>query len=535
MDSAFDYVVIGSGFGGSVAALRLAEKGYRVLVLESGRRFADSDFPRTSWRLRRFFFLPRLGLRGIMRMDFFRGLMVLSGAGVGGGSLVYANTLIEPEGEALRGPTWPLGVGVARWDEELARYYQTAKKMLGATPAPVGFPADEALKRAAEAQGFGPTFKKVDVGVFLGVPGKTVADPYFSGEGPARTGCTFCGGCMVGCRHGAKNTLMKNYLYFAEKRGVEIRANAEVTLVNPTPGGGYEVTYKRPGLLPSRRQTVRATSVVFAAGVLGTLRLLLHCRDVKRTLPKLSQKLGTEVRTNSESLIGVRTRNGTDFSRGIAIAAGVNPDGVTKIEAVRYPRGSDAMALLSMPLVAGHTLPRRLFSVAKYFVTKPVRFVKALWPPGFAEQTIILLAMQSIDSKLRFVLRRWWFAPWRKRMTAAYDNGRPPVHIPAANAFAEKLAEQTGGDPGGSIADVLGMSLTAHVLGGCPMGASAEEGVISSAHEVHEYPGLFVVGGAAVPANLGVNPSLTITAMAERAMSRIPAKAKSGDERDRAA
>lgn len=525
-DRQYDYIVIGSGFGGSVAALRLAEKGYRVLVLEAGKRFRDQDFAKTSWNLRRFLYLPRLGLQGIMRLDFFKGLTVLSGAGVGGGSLVYANTLIEPEAESFHNGTWPELGGVGDWQKTLAPHFQEARRMLGVTRAPEGHAADVLLKRTAEALGYGETHHPVDVGVFLGEPGVEVPDPYFGGEGPARKGCQRCGGCMVGCRHNAKNTLVKNYLYFAEKKGAEIRAQAEATEVVPATGGGYLVSVKRPGLMPARKQVFRGKNVVFASGVLGTVKLLLKCRDDVRTLPNLSPTLGSEVRTNSESIIGVRVLGQkSPFSDGLAIGAGVNPNPHTKIEAVRYSRGSDAMGLFSMPLAEGSTYKRRMLNLVLGILKEPIAFVRYLWPRNFATETVILLVMQSLDSKMRFNWTRRWTKLFRRGLAADFGAaGRPPVHLEEGNAFAKKMAELCGGRPGGSVADVLGMSFTAHILGGCPMGDSARTGVIAPDHQVHGYPGLYVVGGASVPANLGVNPSLTITAMAERAMALVPAK-----------
>ena len=521
----FDYIVIGSGFGGSVAALRLVEKGYRVLVLEAGRRFRDHDFPKTNWNLSKFLFMPRLGLRGIMRMDFFKGLMVLSGAGVGGGSLVYANTLIEPNEEAFRKGAWPRGVGVERWDQELSAHYATARRMLGAVEAPTNNPADQRLQSTATDLGYGKTFHPVQVGVFFGESGKTIADPYFGGEGPERKGCVQCGGCMIGCRHNAKNTLVKNYLYLAERRGAVVREEREAVAVTPK-DGGYEVQTVRKFVVARRAETYRAGNVVFAGGVIGTLKLLLHCRDEIRTLPKLSSRLGLEVRTNSESIIGVRFPNAAQaMSQGIAIAAGVNPDDHTKIEAVRYPRGSNLMALLSTPLVTGSSRILRIAKTLWRLVSQPRRYFRGLDPRNFATETMILLVMQSLDNKMRFAWKRRFFSGMRQGLAAEYEPGqRPPLHIDAGNRFAEEMAAKHGGEAGGSLADVMGMSLTAHILGGCPMGVSAADGVIDESHKVFGYDGLYVVGGAAVPANLGVNPSLTITAMAERAMAKIAIK-----------
>jgi cholesterol oxidase len=530
----YDCIVIGSGFGGSVAALRLAEKGYRVVVVESGSRFRDQDFPKTNWHLARFVFMPKLGWRGIMRFDFFKGLMVMSGAGVGGGSLVYANTLIEPTPEAFDGAAWPRGVGVDDWRAALSDHYAEARKMLGVTRAPVEFPADQALRRAATTLGYGETFHAVDVGVYLGKPGQPAPDknqdPYFGGLGPARSGCTLCGGCMVGCRHNAKNTLVKNYLYFAEKRGVKVLPDREVTAVTPAADGGYIVSTRRPGLFAGRRQELRAPKVFVAAGVLGTMKLLLRCRDELGTLPALSKTLGQSVRTNSESIIGVRAAGSVeDFSRGVAIGSGVSPDAVTKIEPVRYPIGSDLIALMAMPLVTAKTTTGRVLQVVRDIAARPRRFLRALWPRHFARETVILLVMQTLDSQLSFRLRR--FLGFSRISPDFGASGRPPLHIPEGNRFAEELAKVTGGEPGGSVADVMGMSVTAHILGGCPMATDGAAGTIGANHEVHGYPGLYVLGGAAVPANLGVNPSLTITAMAERAMALIPVAKPATDEK----
>jgi cholesterol oxidase len=520
----YDYVVIGSGFGGAVSAMRLSQKGYNVLVLESGPRTNPKNLPKSNWDIRKFLFMPSLGLKGIMRADFLGGIMVLSGAGVGGGSLVYANTLIEPESESFKQAAWPEKVGVSSWFEELKPYYSTAKKMLGVTESPSKYPADQAMKRSAEKLGYGDSFHSVDVGVYFGEPGVKHPDPFFNGEGPERSGCTECGGCMIGCKENAKNTLDKNYLYFAEKNGAIIQADSMVDVMEPF-HNGYKLTVVKPGIINTKKRTLTAHKVVLAAGVLGTMKLLLKSRNEAKTMSLLSPTLGSEVRTNSESLIGVRSaKNDVNFSEGVAIASGVNPNGHTKIEAVRYPNKSDAMVMLSWPLMSAKTIPGRLFESLKWITRYPVKFVLSRLPKNMAKQSIILLVMQSIDSKMKFKWSRRPLTLFRKSLAADFSDGRPPVHIAEGNELALELAEEIGGDAGGSIPDLFNTSVTAHILGGCPMGNDESEGVIDANHQVFNYPGLYIAGGAAIPANLGVNPSLTITAMAERFVEKIPAK-----------
>jgi len=522
--SAFDYIIIGSGFGGSVAALRLSEKGYRILVLEAGSRFRDQDFAKTSWNARRFLFAPWFGLRGIMRVNFFRGVTILSGAGVGGGSLVYANTLVKPSLGTLRGPSWPRFSGVTDWADALSAHYETARRMLGVARAPTDFPADRLLKQTATALGYGDTFSPVEVAVYFGEPGQSAPDPYFGGSGPVRSGCTLCGGCMVGCRHNAKNTLVKNYLYFAEKGGVEVRADTEVSNVTPLQGGGYRVDAQVPGRLLGGKSHYTGKNVIFAAGVIGTVRLLLSCRNMTKTLPNLSHTLGHRVRTNSESILGVRIESPAEpMSRGVAIAASVHPDAYTSIEAVRYPAGSDAIGLLVAPLATGATVWGRLARLMLVIVKNPLKVVRSWLPWRFAIESVIILVMQSVDSTMRFRLARRLIWPFGSKLVADFGGSqKPPTLLPQGVEFVKKAAELTGGIDASSISEILGIPLTAHILGGCPMGETAASGVIDHAHRIHHYPGLYVLGGAAIPANLGVNPSLTITAMAERAMAMIP-------------
>ncbi|MEV1143665.1 GMC family oxidoreductase [Micromonospora sp. NPDC049799] len=525
----YDVVVIGSGFGGSVTALRLAEKGYRVGVLEAGRRFADDEFPRTSWRLRRFLWAPRLGCYGLQRITLLRaadrkaggGVMVLSGAGVGGGSLVYANTLYEPLDAFYADPQWR---DITDWRAELARHYDQAKRMLGVTTYPRMTGADRAMRAVADRMGVGETFHATPVGVHIGRPGERVADPYFGGAGPERTGCTHCGSCMTGCRHGAKNTLVKNYLWLAERLGVQVHPLTTVTAVRPAADGGYEVHTERTGAwLRRRRRVVHADQVVFAAGALGTQRLL-HEMRATGALPALSSRLGELTRTNSEAILGAsvprqRARaERTDFTQGVAITSSFHPDPQTHIEPVRYGRGSNAMGLLQSLLVDGgpHRVRRWLGSI----VRQPGLAARMLSVRGWSERTVIALVMQSADNSLTTRVRRGLLG---RRLVSGPGHGAPnPTWIPAGNNAVRLLAEEIGGTPGGALTEPFNIPMTAHILGGAVIGASPADGVIDPWHRVYGHPGLHVVDGAAVSANLGVNPSLTITAQAERAMSFWP-------------
>jgi cholesterol oxidase len=516
----YDYVVVGSGFGGSVAALRLTEKGYRVAVVEMGKRFAKEDFAKTTWNARRFLWRPALGCYGIMQMTLLRDVFILHGAGVGGGSLVYANTLLEPPAETFRG--WPQ----LDWHKALAPHYATAKRMLGVTTAPRTYPGDEVLRKVARDLGRADTFKPTEVGVFFGVPGERVPDPYFGGQGPERTGCIHCGACMVGCRVGAKNTLDQNYLYFAEKGGAEVIAEHQVTRIAPLAGGGYRLELRRSTGLLHPRRTLTAKGVIMAAGVLGTVPLLLACKR-NGTLPKLSPQLGNVVRTNSEALLAVRSRrDDVDYSKGIAIAAGVYVDERTHIEIVRYNEGSDALGLLGTVLTDGDPPWPRPLRWAFNMLRHPLHALRTHVPFGWAKHTAILLVMQPVDNFLRLVERRRWLWPWSRKLVSQRQTKKPiPVYFPIANEVARRMAREMNGVPQNGILEVLGnRAMTAHILGGCPIGASAETGVIDERCRVFGYDDLYVVDGSAVPQNLGVNPSLTITAMAEHAMSFVSQK-----------
>jgi cholesterol oxidase len=519
MDHSFDFIVIGSGFGGSVSAMRLAEKGYRVLVLERGKRFADSDFPTTNWQLRKYLWMPILRLFGIMQMSLLREAFVVHGSGVGGGSLVYAGVLMEPASGFFDSPAWR---ELADWRSVLQPHYATARAMLGVTTNQALWASDHALKAVAGEFGYQSSFRRTEVGIYFGEPGVAAPDPYFDGAGPERSGCTHCGGCMVGCRYNAKNTLVKNYLHFAEQLGVEIRAETQVTGLKAI-NGGYEVRYRSStGLLNSGNGRIWAPRVVLAAGVLGTVPLLLRSRDRDHTLPLLSARLGENVRTNSESFIGAwGPKPGPNHTEGIAISSTVQVDSTTQVETIRFSDGSSFLYwLLGTPIVkAGGGLLRRLIRLLGAILQTPGAFLASKLLPGIARRSSALMIMQTENNRMRLVLTR------RGRVVAENDPVHTvPVSTELGHSVAQRFAHELGGLPMGSATEsVLNIPMTAHILGGCPFGRSAEEGVVDLNCEVFNYPGLFVVDGSIVQANPGINPSLTITALAEYAMSNIPA------------
>ncbi|QYG11093.1 GMC oxidoreductase [Microbacterium sp. PAMC22086] len=523
-----DVAIVGSGFGGSVAALRLAEKGYRVRVYEAGRRFEDDDFAKTSWNLRRYLWAPMLGCYGVQRIHRLPHVMILAGAGVGGGSLNYANTLYQPGPAFFQDPQWR---GIAEWESELSPHYATAKRMLGVVEHyPHTGPVERIMAGAADDLGVGSTFRRAPVGVWFGKPGERTTDPFFGGEGPDRTGCTLCGNCMVGCRVGAKNTLMKNYLALAERRGVSIEALRTVSEVRELPGGGFAVTTQRSGAwFRHGRRTVTAEQVVLAGGTWGTQQLL-HRMKASGALPRVSDALGRLTRTNSEALDGTvatAVPESLELARGIAITTSFHVDDRTHVENVRYGPGSNLMGALATVLVPGDRgLGTRLGSLIRQVLRSPVRQFRLGNLRRWSERGIIALVMQTADNSLTLSLRRRF---GRLVMTSAQGHGEPnPSHLPQAHTAAAAIArrvEQEGGvsaEARGSWPEVFGIPLTAHFLGGAVISASPEDGVIDPYHRVWGHPGLHVVDGSAVPANPGVNPSLTITALAERALSYWP-------------
>ena len=537
----YDYVIIGSGFGGSVSAMRLTEKGYSVLVLEKGKRFNDSDFAKSNWQFWKYIWMPAIRAHGILQIAILKGVMVLHGAGVGGGSLGYANVLEVPTDETFATPAWNQNL---KWGEALKPHYENAKRMLGVARNPKLWKADSLLKEMAEERGMGHTFRATDVGAYFGEAGLTVPDPFFGGEGPERAGCRHCGGCMVGCRHNAKNTLPKNYLYFAEKQGAEVRAEVEVTDVKPLAvnhgqlasdnqlstfkNAAYEVTCQSSTSPFKGRHTIYARNVIFSAGVMGTMKLLLQLRDIKKSLPKLSGRLGTMVRTNSEGLLGsVARRSDINYSEGVSISSIYNHDEMTRIEPVRYPDGSSLMRFLAAPLIdTDVSVPVRLLKFFWWALTHPIDFLKASFLPGWAHNVTILLVMQHADNRMRFCIGRSLFTLFRTGMLAEEEPGYEiNAQVKGSHELTREFAKRTNGVPLGSIGEnLLNLPTTAHILGGAPMGRDAGEGVLNENFEVHNYGGLYIIDGSIVPANPGVNPSLTITALAEYAMSKISAK-----------
>lgn len=515
----YDVVVVGSGFGGSVAALRLAEKGYKVAVLEAGRRFTDDQLPKTSWRLRKYLWAPFLGCYGVQRIHLLPDVLVMAGAGVGGGSLNYANTLYQPPSRFFEDPQWG---HITDWQDELNPYYDQARRMLGVVDNPSVTPADKVMREVADDMGVGSTFTTTPVGVLFGNPGEQVPDPFFGGAGPERTACTECGSCMTGCRVGAKNTLVKNYLHLAEQAGVTVLPMTTVRAVRPA-GDDYEIVTRRTGAKFRRREkSIFAGQVVFAAGTYGTQKLLLAMKEAEQ-LPHLSEQLGSVVRTNSEAVLAATARDRkTDYTQGVAITSSFHPDDHTHIEPVRYGKGSNAIGLLQTVLSDGGGRVPRVLKTAGVALRHPGAFARSLSVRNWSEKTVIALVMQTDDNSLELGSKRGIFG--RQLTSRAGAGDPPPQWIPQGHEAIRLLADKIGGDPGGSMAEIVNIPMTAHFIGGCVIGADASAGVIDPYHRVFGHSGLHVVDGSAVSANLGVNPSLTITAQAERALALWPNK-----------
>ena len=531
----FDFIVIGSGFGGSVSAHRLTEKGYRVGVMEMGRRWKPSDLPRTSWSIHRWFWRPKLGLRGFFNMRLFRHVTIFHGCAVGGGSITYAGTLLPPPEKVWDSGSW---AGLTQWKAEMPRHYETASRMLGVTENKILGPADHLLQKTADACGCGHAFYRTQVAILQpanGEPGgQMVPDPYFGGEGPARTTCTACGGCIMGCRYGAKNSLDMNYLYLAEKHGARVLPETKVVNVRPLGDGdgsaGYEVhTVKSTAWIRQKPQRFTCRAVIFSASSLGTMELLFRLRE-RGSLPAISGQLGKTVRTNSESIIGARVPNcPNDLSQGIAIGSRVYIDEHTHIEAVRYPGGSDTMSFLTTLLTEGRPGSQRialwLKNLLGSWLRHPLKTLRLFRPWGWAREAVILLCMQALDGQIEMCWRRPWFWPFKKFLVSRGE--KVPTFIPQANEFAKKFAQVAGGTAMSTLPEILfDVPGTAHCIGGCVIADSAARGVVDDRHRVFGYKNLYICDGSVIAANLGVNPSLTITALAERAMSFIPPAAR---------
>jgi len=525
----YDWIVVGSGFGGSVSALRLAEKGYRVAVLECGRRFRDEDFASSAWQVGRFLWAPFLGLRGILRLTPFKDILIASGAAVGGGSVVYANTLYRAKPAFFENPQW---AGLEDWAAALAPHYDTAERMLGVREVPFTSDGQTLLRQVGEAFGVARTFRRTPTAVFYGASGVTVPDPYFGGEGPERTGCTRCGSCMVGCRIGAKNTLLKNYLWFAERKGAQVIAEREVVDIRPLGAcdgaDGYEIVTRRPGAwLRKDERRFTARGVVLAAGALGTNRLLARCKH-GGGLPAISARLGALVRTNSESILAITLPRSSRLQpwNDVAISSSLHLSEDTHVEFVSYGRDADLMSGLMTLLVGPGTRLTRPLKLVGQALRHPVRFVQSVLPWGWSRRTFVLLVMQTLDNAIAFRAKRRWFGRGVK-LTTEQDPDKPnPTYIEAGNRVAEWLQQRTGGIAQSGVLEALAnIPITAHILGGAVIGRDADAGVVDRGGRVFNYRNLLVCDGSILPANPGVNPSLTITALAEMMMAAVPAQA----------
>ena len=519
----YDVVVIGSGFGGSVSALRLSEKGYRVAVVEQGNRVTPEDIEAGDADVRCLNWLPALGWDGYFSQDFFRHVTLVRGIGVGGGSIVYAAVLLRPPDAFYGDRAWSkLGVD---WKKEMAPHYETAETMLGVTVNPHSDIQDGYIRRTAGRMGAGDTFGPTPNGIYFGVPEVSAPDPYFKGAGPHRTGCFLCGRCLTGCPHGAKNSLDKNYLYLAERLGAAILPNRKVVRISPLPAGGYRLDMRGPIQKSRKYPSIHAKKVVIAAGVLGSLELLFHCRDEAKTLPAISRRLGTVVRTNSEAIVGVLSAApDADLTGGTAISSHFYPDAYTHITQNRFPRGYTFMKYFTGPLVDDSRPVVRALKTLAAMTGRPAWTLENWRAENWHKRMTVLTVMQHVDNRIMFE-----YGPKASLLTGRGLKSRSvpgqsaPAYLPVANRAARALGAVTGGRPLNLLTESIGnTSTTAHILGGCHMGASPDTGVIDTTHQVFGYPGLYVVDGSAVSANIGANPSLTITALAERAMSLIP-------------
>ncbi|MFD2188157.1 GMC family oxidoreductase [Aquimarina celericrescens] len=517
MNMEYDYIIIGSGFGGSVSALRLSEKGYKVLVIEKGKWYAAQDFPKSNWNLKKWLWIPFFRWFGIMKMSFFKHVVVISGTGVGGGSLVYANTLPIPKKEFFTSGSWS---ELADWQSDLAPFYKIALNMLGAQKNPKLFDGDKALKEMASQMDRNKSFEPTNVAVFFGKPNETVSDPYFDGKGPDRTGCNYCGGCMTGCRFGAKNTLDKNYLYLAQQLGAEILAEQEVYDVIPN-RDGYEIKYKSSTRFSKSHKSVKTKGVIFSGGVLGTVKLLLKLKQ--KSLPKLSDRLGFDIRTNNESLISVTNLDGKkDMSKGVAIGSILNTDKNSHLEIVRYAKGSGFWRLSHLPLTHGKNTIVRVVKMITSFIKHPMSYIKLYTTRDWAKSTVVLLFMQTLDSTLR--LKRNTLGIMNTRVA---EGKKPSAFIPQSLGLAKKYASLIKGkETVFGLEPLAGIPSTAHILGGAVMGNNPSEGVIDKNNRVFGYKNMYICDGSMISANPGVNPSLSITAISEHAMSKIPKKSK---------
>jgi len=518
----FDYIVIGSGFGGSVSAMRLSEKGYKVLVLEKGKRYNANDFPKSNWQLRKYLWAPLLRCFGFQQLSFFKEVFVISGVGVGGGSLVYANTLLTPPDAFFENPAW---AHFKPWKTILTPFYEKARFMLGATPSRHDYDDDRLLAEVASEMGRAHTFKGVDVGVYYGDT-RSETDPYFKGLGPKRKGCTECAGCMVGCRHGAKNTLDKNYLWFAETFGAKIMPETLAKRIHYDEGNGiYTVhTHKSTSWFSSSQKTFRAKGIVFSAGVLGTMRLLLEQKHHFKSLPKLSDTLGENLRTNSESLCGVTNAN-RKLNYGVAISSGFYPNDHTHVELVKFPDKSGAMIRLGSLAADGENPRLRLLKWMGSFLLNPGKALRMIFASNLPNNSVILLVMQTLDNSMRMVWKKGWLNNGIALDNQGGKHSKVPAYIPIGQEVMHRYAAKVNGTSMNAVTELaFNMSSTAHIIGGCPMSQDVKSGVVNEHFEVHGYPNMLILDGSIVPANLGVNPSLTITALSEYAMAQIPTK-----------